>query len=504
VLTNGDADVGRFRAAVAHHLGLQFNESKLGFLVEVLHRRLDAYGHHPIPYLDFLESPASQPEELRELAKELTVTETYFLRNLDQFRAFVEVALPHRLSIGLASRQLRVLSAGCASGEEAYSMAILARETGLHPRWDLSIRAVDMNPAMLEKARRACFSEWSLRETPAEIRRRWFTPQGRDFDLDPEIRAAVTFELHNLAQEDSGLWRRSSFDVIFCRNVLMYFTPEAMRGLVARMAEALVPGGYLFLGHAETLRGLSQDFVLLHTHETFYYQRQESLQRPRASAQVAGNPLGPTELPAADGWATTWIETVQHMSRRVKMLTETASRSAPQPTSAAVPRADLCVALELLRTEHFEEALLLLSELPLDSAEDPDLLLLRAVLLTHGGQTAAAAKVCAQLLQLDALNAGAHYVLAMCREGDNDQKGAVEHDHLAAYLDPTFAMPHLHLGLIARRRGERESARRELAEAFQLLKHEDASRLLLFGGGFSRDALVALCSRELDGLERKQ
>jgi chemotaxis protein methyltransferase CheR len=505
MLTGADSDVGRFRAAVALRFGLDFNESKLAFLSEVLGRRLDACGDAPAPYLDRMESPGFQVEELRELAKELTVTETYFFRHAEQLRAFIEVALPDRLSAGSPARQLRVLSAGCASGEEPYSLAILARDGGLKPVWNLSIRAVDMNPAMLERAARGCFSTWSLRETPAEIRLRWFTPRGREFVLDPAIRDAVTFELHNLSQEDPVLWQPGSYDVVFCRNMMMYFTAENMQALIARATEALAPGGYLFLGHAETLRGLSQDFHLRHTNGTFYYQRKENLQRVPSIAPIATSRSSEsTSLPAAEGWATTWIETVQHMSRRVQALTENPSPAdAPAPT---VPRsrADLCLALELLRTEHFEEALVLLGALPLHSAQDPDVLLLRAVLLTHGGKTAAAAKVCAQLLQLDEFNPGAHYVLAVCREGEDDQKGALHHDQLAAYLDPTFAMPHLHLGLLARRGGNQEMARHELREAFHLLSHEDASRLLLFGGGFSRDALVALCSRELDRLGRKQ
>ena len=98
---------------------------------------------------------------------------------------------------------------------------------------------------------------------------------------------------------------------------------------------------------------------------------------------------------------------------------------------------------------------------------------------------------------IDELNAGAHYVLALCREHSGDGSAAAEHDRVAAYLDPGFAMPRLHLGLMARRAGDREAARRELTQALFLLEREDAARLLLFGGGFNREALVALCDLAL-------
>ncbi len=126
-----------------------------------------------------------------------------------------------------------------------------------------------------------------------------------------------------------------------------------------------------------------------------------------------------------------------------------------------------------------------------------DALLLRAVLLTISGDPREAERVCARLFALDELNAEAHYVMALCREHARDLAGAADHDHYALYLDPTFAMPRLHLGLMASRARQPEVARRELARALALLAGEDVSRLLLLGGGFRREALAALCASEL-------
>jgi chemotaxis protein methyltransferase CheR len=139
----------------------------------------------------------------------------------------------------------------------------------------------------------------------------------------------------------------------------------------------------------------------------------------------------------------------------------------------------------------------MLNSLPSDAARDPDVLLLRAVLLTHGGDLAQAEQVCTELLEQDETSAGARYLLALCRESAGDQEGACHQDQIAAYLDPTFAMPRLHLGLLARRGGDSRAARRELEQALSLLSREDTSRVLLFGGGFTREALVKLCKAEL-------
>src|SRR5258705_131077 len=116
--------------------------------------------------------------------------------------------------------------------------------------------------------------------------------------LDESIRAAVQFDERNLAGEDGELWQIDSYDVVFFRNVLMYFTPEAAIAAVERVSRALVLGGYLFLGHAETLRGLSTGFHLRHTNGTFYYQRREPLGRREDLAARAAAPVASLEPPA--------------------------------------------------------------------------------------------------------------------------------------------------------------------------------------------------------------
>ena len=154
-------------------------------------------------------------------------------------------------------------------------------------------------------------------------------------------------------------------------------------------------------------------------------------------------------------------------------------------------------AIELLRRERYCEALGVIRDVSPAFSQDPEVLLLRAVLQTHSGDLSKAEQTCAELLALSDMNAGAHYLVALCREAAADRAGAIEHDQAAVYLDQDFAMPRLHLGLLARRAGDGAKARRELGQALLLLQREDSSRLLLFGGGFSREALVELCRSEI-------
>lgn len=499
-------EIEQFRALIVSRLGLNMEDTRFSELRDLLLRRTDSTRLPCATYLERLKAHALAQED-GALAQALTVPETYFFRNIAQFEALAEHVLPDRIKANAQRRTLRTLSAGCASGEEAYSLAIVMGDALMDLAWQASVRAVDINAAMLDKARSGRYSAWSLRETPTDARRRWFRSDANDVYLDlASLRIPVDFELRNLAHHAADLWAPEAYDVIFCRNVLMYLTAESTEALIASITRSLVPGGFLFLGQAETLRGISHDFHLHHTHETFYYQRKQGTDLAPTRPGMHDERLNPATpaLPALIESTDSWVEAIQRASERIEQLSAP-RRPTPAgrgPGPALIP-SDLGPALELLHAERFVEALDLVESLPPATSVDPDVLLLRAALLAQGGSLDRAERACHELLAIDELNAGAHYLLALCREGVGDQGGAAEHDRMAIYLDPGFAMARLHLGLLARRTGDFNTGRRELLSAAHLLLREDPARLLLFGGGFGRDALVALCQSELratDGL----
>jgi chemotaxis protein methyltransferase CheR len=501
--------IEQFRTIVAGRLGLHYEDEKLDYLADVLRQRMGVAGSSRVDsYVERLTSSPRGSNELRALAEQLTVNETFFFRNADHFRALAELVLPACIRAKAAEKRLRILSAGCASGEEPYSLAVVVREALPDLKsWDVKIIGIDVNPAMIVKATQARYSAWSLRATSDDARQRYFRADGRDFVLDPEIPRMVAFEERNLIEEDPAFWRPLTYDVVFCRNVLMYFKPDTAQRVVHRISQTLLPGGFLFLGHAETLRGVSQEFHLCHTHDTFYYQLRHPSDPPVAAGSWPALRKDPAvdSLPAAVESTASWVEAIQRASERIATLTNGRSRSPaasrslpPGATGQAVPRTwDLSLVLEAMRQERFADALTLIGSLPADSHDALDALLLRAVLLTNIDRLEEAEEVCRRLLALDEFNAGAHYLMALCREHAGDTRRAGEHDQTAIYLDAGFAMPHLHQGLMAKRSGDTPTAQRELGQALLLLAREDASRILLFGGGFSRETLVQLCRTEL-------
>jgi chemotaxis protein methyltransferase CheR len=454
-------EVTRFRTLLAAKLGWTFDDNDVSQLDDVLAKRSGSHRLSRTAYLSRLGAPGWDAE-LTKLAEDLTINETYFYRHGEQFRALADVALPERLQARSAQRVLRMLSVGCSSGEEAYTLAIVARESQPDRDWIVSVLGLDASPAVLRRATAARYSSWSLRETPDDVRQRWFHPHDGYYELDAAIRATVQFRQYNVATPDDNLWRPDQYDVVFCRNLLMYLTQPVRDKLIERMTRSLAPGGYLFLGHTDSLGSRPEGLEPQHTHHTFYYRR-----RTVPDALRFEEPL---------------------------VVTPTRTRPAPQEPfgSDAYERA-----LRLLHDERFGEALKLIEASPQDRPAPRDLLL-HSVLLAHTGRIDEGEKLCRRLLDLDGLYADAHHQLAVCLEDGAGTDAAIAQYRLAAHLDPEFAMPRMRLGLLARRRGENRTAATELDRALTLLRQERDDRIALFGGGFGRIALTTLCRTELD------
>lgn len=482
----------RPRELVGSVLGLRIDEGGAASLDETLRGRMHAVGLGDLDrYASLLASSSS---EIGELARHLCVNETYVLRHVEQFRV-LERWLRERAGQG---RPLRMLSAGCSTGDEAFSLAIVAHRALAHR--DLartSIAGVDIDPGALSTALAGRLSKWSLRDVPVDLRARYFTQAGRGHQVASSVRDMVEFRQENLVGPPTETWRPRSWHVVFCRNVLMYLTPEAASLLLARIGEALVDDGLLFLGHAETLRGLSVDFELRDAPGTFYYRR---LPRTRSARAAIAHPA-----PTPTRSDLSWEETIAAAAERIEVLSRRAAVPVPVPTpvttTGTTRSADRQRAMSLFQEERFAEALDALgppkevSREPDDAA--PDAALMRAVLLANGGRLDEAERECDAMLAGRDLDPCVHYLKALCREQADDTEAALRHDRIAAYLDPAFALAHLHAGLLLRRRGETEAARTELCVAGRLLDREEPRKIALFGGGFGRQALIDLCRSEL-------
>ena len=272
----GDAEYRMFCELIRRHCGLHFDESSRFLVEKRLARRLDALGLGSYSaYLYFLRNGPTSDDELAQVIDALVTNETYFFRERKQLKALMEEVIPELLMRRKqrgSRRPIAVWSAGCSSGEEPYTIVALALEAGLVPGRDLHVYASDISRAMLTKSRRGVYRESAFRETNPYLRAKYFTEKDGQSRICDGVKKHVDFIHLNLLDRPK-IALLGSMDVILCRNVIIYFGPETKKTVIGTFYDKLHPGGYLLLGHSESLINVTSAFELRHLKNDLVYRR---------------------------------------------------------------------------------------------------------------------------------------------------------------------------------------------------------------------------------------
>jgi len=266
-----DSEFRMFCELIRNHCGLHFGPESRFLLEKRIARRmveLEIGSYAAYHYL--LRSERDGGEEMANAVDELTTNETYFFRELSPLRALVNEIIPEFQQS--ASRPVSIWSAGCSSGEEPYSVLMLAREAGLEPGKDIHLYASDISRRVLHKARRGVYREASFRDTESYYREKYFVEKDGSHCIRDELKRHVDFIHLNLVDRGK-IAILGTMDVILCRNVIIYFDAETKRNVVHTFHDKLHPGGYLLMGHSESLLNLSTDFELRHLSNDMVYRR---------------------------------------------------------------------------------------------------------------------------------------------------------------------------------------------------------------------------------------
>jgi chemotaxis protein methyltransferase CheR len=287
----GDGDFDRLRTLIAGASGLRYGDNKRYLLETRLQQRLQARGLADFgQYLAFLEHDPRRQEELTFLFNQITTNETSFYRNGPQVSSFQHRVLPElvRAKRDARQRRLRIWSAGCSSGEEAFTLAIIAAEVlgDELADWRVEVIGHDISAEMLDKAQAAEYGDYTMRATPLAVREKYFTrtPSG-NWTVIPTVRKLVRFGFLNLS-DDAAMSTVPPMDVIFCRNVLIYFDTDLKRRIVAHLANALNPGAWLFIGLGESLANLSAGLELVQLRGSVGYRKPGSIADARPTGSV--------------------------------------------------------------------------------------------------------------------------------------------------------------------------------------------------------------------------
>lgn len=418
------------------HTGLDFAGARAGDVERAMRAAARQEGAPDVEaYVQRLLGSPLTRAALQALAGHLTVGETYFFREKEALAVLereIVPALKHR-------RRVRIWSAGCSTGEEAYSIAItLVKSVADLRDWSISILATDINPLALRKAAAGVYGEWSFRGTPAEVRHAFFrrTPEGR-WQVSERVKSMVSFDYLNLAQDhfpavENGT---NAIDVIFCRNVLMYFEPTRAAGVLDSFARCLMPDGWLFLNPIEISRLAPPMLAAVNAGGTFAYRRAAPLPpRPAASAAAELPPIpAPQPEPAA--------------------VASAAAEQTPYARAAALyALGDYAGATKALA-----------------AATDAKSMSLVARACANDGRLDEALAWCEKAVSADKLNPARHYLLATVLQERGMSRECEAALQRALYLDPAHVLAHFALGNLRRRAGMHEQSRRHLRNALSAL-----------------------------------
>lgn len=283
-----DAHLVRIRDLVYQVAGIFQADNKLCVLQDRCQRRMKAISILTLPeYYECLTVRPIRQAELISLLNEITVGETCFFRNQPQLDAVRNIAIPKILEARakIPIRHLRIWSAGCSTGEEAYTLAMLFLEekTGRLKDWSIEILATDLNERSLERAREGVYNAYSTRNLTAYYRDKYFLAAAENLQIKPEVKSLVKLSRLNLL-DNARMAFLKGLDMILCCNVLIYFDLQSKRHVIQHFYNNLLPHGYLFLGHSESLYGVNDDFRLVHLPSATAYVKMEH-------RQVAGRQL---------------------------------------------------------------------------------------------------------------------------------------------------------------------------------------------------------------------
>lgn len=476
-----------FAAYLAERIGLHFPRERWHEL-EVATRRAAhdlGYGDVDACIRKLLSEPWSR-QEIDVFASHLTVGETYFFRDHAVFACLERLTLTELIAARRATeRRLRIWSAGCSSGEEAYSIAMLLAT--LLPdldEWNVSVLATDINPRVLEKARRGEYNEWSFRDAPPGLKERFFTRKknGR-FQIAEQIKSLVSFNHLNLADDayPSLVTNTCAMDVVFCRNTLMYFKPARSRELISRLSLSLLEGGWLYLSPVDAPMVATPQLAEVAFPGAIVYRRTSAVKPlpSKSASRTAAAPVvvAPRERPAPRAVAR-------------PALVPTRPPVETPPVAPVTETGPGKVANDLYERGHYAEVIALLHERLERGPADGATLALLARSYANQGRLSDAERWCREAAAADRFEPAWPYLLSTILQERNDLAAAETALGQALYLDSEHALAHFALGNLLRRRGKAAAAQRHMRNALALLERRGHDDVLAHADGLTAGGLA--------------
>jgi chemotaxis protein methyltransferase CheR len=462
-----------FSKFVEERMGLHFPKERFRDLERGLFSAAKEFGYKDAcSYLAWLLSTPLSHSQIEMLASHLTVGETYFYRDKGSFEALREHVLPGLIQSRRGKEQrLRFWSAGCATGEEAYSIAMLLDNIIPDIKdWSITILATDINPHFLKSAAEGVYREWSFRSAPLWVKERYFTKTKDGFEVLPRIREMVSFAYHNLVDDPypALINNTSAMDIIFCRNVLMYFSRKRTKEVVRHLNRCLTDNGWLVISPVEHFHAASSLFKVVKFPGATLYKKakHEDVKTPLAGTVI--------ETPTPK-----WGDAISQLLHDIAPAKEERAGSPYEELSLCKGPGETALSgenLPLLPQEDNAEASMVLQA---RSAADR-------------GRLSDALELCEKAIGADKLNPSLHYLYATVLQESGRSAEAAASFKRAIYIDQDFVIAHFALGHLMHRQGRYKEAGRHFENACSILKSYGQDDILPESEGISAGRLIEI------------
>lgn len=475
-----------FRDALARYSGVYLDLARQRLLEQSVARRMAGTGDTLAAYQWRVAAPQGRAE-LARLAELVLNHETMFFRNGPHFQALRQQLLPELHARKPAGAPLRIWSAGCATGEEPYSLAIAALETLGQPLpRPVEIFATDLSEPALQKARSGIYRGRTLQNIAPDQLERYFTPSANGYYVVSDaVRSLVRFEQLNLLEPFPAI--AQGMDIIFCQNVTIYFQLKTCQELIARFYDCLPVGGLLFLGFSETLWNIFEHFSTREVAGAYVYSK--------GRTHITRS-LGPAPAPQARRNQTEAL--AQPPARRAPATAPLAGSQA-RNASPGADRALLTRGYELLHADRYDEALEVLRHIPLHSAIVPEALTLIARVHADRGDLELASAEVQRAIEIDALHHEAYLLLGLIASRQGQWLAAIQQLERARYLNHDAPIVSYYLAEAYRQAGRAEKAIQEYRNTLQKLQKHPPGELL---DGVAVSWLAETCQRHIELISR--
>jgi chemotaxis protein methyltransferase CheR len=472
-------------------MGLHYPKDRWTDLVRGIRSAIKEFGFEDVEEgISWLMSSKLKKEQIETLACHLTVGETYFFRDTKIFDALEKHILPELIwSRRKTDLRLRIWSAGSCTGEEPYSIAILLHR--LIPdldRWNITVLATDINPNFLEKAADGLYREWSFRGTPSWLKENYFSKKKGDFyEISSRIKKKVQFQYLNLVEDTypSIYNDTNAMDIIFCRNVLMYFSQDQVQKVIDRFHKSLLDKSWLIVGSSEASHVFYRKYATANFPGAILYRKDDQLKK--ASQKCDNFIITDHSIPVHVSETTGQSFDFDKQKADITASEEQPIKSSPKSAVALYDEA-----LLLYQKGEYEESINKMTHSLTVHENDDQMMTLLSKALANQGKLNNALVWCDKAINLNKLNPEYHQLRAVILQEQGHLEEAIKSLKNAIYLNPDFAVAYFLLGNLSRQQGKIKESNKYLTNVLTILRDRGNDEILPESEGLTTGRLREL------------